>query len=200
MIAGILLTVVIVIGVMFLRNKEPDAPVVTVQGTPASVLEYCSDEGVKPCVVSFGLDMDGNMLVNLILPENSFPNFYLKIARGGNTLKYICRRVGTTPLSAYCFGEKLPPGELLHLMLFSIEDDALLSEGDLSIIGLALPTLAVVTPTFEESTPTEETAPLMTEEIPTESPTPIQLPPPATSTPTPLSYPNPTSYPNPSYP
>jgi len=204
MIVGILITVLFVAGFVALRGKRSNSSVEPGTVVPAFPLTYCGEEQDHPCIVSFGLDVDGNMLVNILLPEISFPNFYLRINRGESVLDYRCRRVTTAPLGAYCIGEKLPPGELLHVMLLAVRNDAVLAEGDLSIIGLALPTLAVVTPTIEESTPPDITATSLTEERPTEfpepSPTPFQKPLPATSTPTPLSYPNPTSYPNPSYP
>jgi hypothetical protein len=199
MVTGVLLTVVLVVGVMFLRNNKDDSegPASTGQNTPASTLVYCSDEEVKPCVVSFSLDADENMLVNILLPEVSFPNFHLEIRRGENTRDYKCQRISSALTNAFCLGEKLPPGENLHLTMYSTRDETLLAEGDLSIIGLALPTLAVVSPTSEIA-PTEPTAiPLPDDSTPT--PTQFQEllptePVPATPTPTQPSYPNP-SYP-----
>lgn len=194
-IAGILITVFLVVGIILLLNNNPDEPADTGQGTPVPALVYCSEEQVRPCVVSFSLDADGNMLVNILLPELSFPNFHLKIIRGENEADYRCQRVTTTLDSAYCIGEKMPPGELLHLKLISTRDETLLAEGDLSIIGLALPTVAVVSPTF--GTASTELA----TNVSTATPTRTQIPTPSrrTPTPTPPSYPGP-SYPNPSYP
>jgi hypothetical protein len=198
MIAGVLLTVVIVAAIMLLRNNEPDEPVVTGQETPVSLLAYCSEEGEKPCVVSFGLDADGNMLVNILLPELTFPNFRLEIMRGEATYEYDCRRVSTNLNNAYCIGAHLPPGESLHMMLLATRDDTLLSEGDLSIIGVVFPTLSVVSQT------PEPTAPAMTEIFLTGSPTifPTQVPEllPTKPKPTPNFTPTLPSYPSYPYP
>ena len=198
-IAGILVTIMIVVGTIFLRNNIPDEPIAESQGTPASVLVYCSEEQVRPCVVSFGVDVDGNMLVNFLLPELSFPNFHLKIVRGQSEYEYTCQRVGSSRNNAYCIGQVLPPGTPLHLMLFSTRDETLLAEGDLSIIGLVYPTLGVVsqTPEYAAPAPTEKAI----TKTPTSSPTPFQKTPVPSLSPTPASpsYPNP-SYPNPSYP
>lgn len=196
-VAGILITIVLVAGVLSLQIKSPEEPVNIGQGTPASSLVYCSEEDIKPCVVSFSVDVDGNMLVNILLPEISFPNFRLRIIRGEDEFDYKCQRVSTALTNAFCVGEKLPPGELLHLLLFSTKDETLLAEGDLSIIGLALPTLAVVSPTSEIA-PTEPTS------IPLpdgSTPTPTQFQEPIPTEPAP-AIPTPTrsSYPNPSYP
>ncbi|HEY5728698.1 MAG TPA: hypothetical protein VIS72_01510 [Anaerolineales bacterium] len=184
-----MITALLVVGIMLLRDR-PKGPVDVVQDAPVSGLAYCSEEQVRPCVVSFGIDADGAMLVNLLLPDLSFHPFFLKIVRDNVDINYTCLRVGASPNNAYCMGEKLPPGELLHLMLVSERDGLVLAEGDLSIIGLAFPTLeiAIATP---QRTSTASVA----------SPTPTQLPvfvlP--TSSATQSSYPNP-SYPNPSYP
>lgn len=196
-IAGIIVTVLIVIGVMFMQSGSTGEVAETIQGTPAADLVYCSEEQVRPCVVSFSIDADENMLVNILLPDLSFPSFYLKIRRGGSETDYKCQRVGTALNNAYCIGEKMPPGEILHLMLISTKDEALLAEGDLSIIALALPTLAVVSPTSETATPDLTTTPLAGTS--TMTPTQPQSPFPSKPTPTQSAYPNP-SYPKPSYP
>lgn len=139
---------------------------------PVVELAYCSDGQVKPCIVSFGVDADDKMLVNLLLPDVSFPAFHMKIVRGGDETSYQCQRLDTTLDSAYCIGEKMPPGEILHLMLISTSDETLLAEGDLSIIGLAflapedstltpipsptgLPTATVTTTVTVTPTPTQ---------------------------------------------
>lgn len=186
MVAGILVVVLLVAGTLLLTSNDTGTPQTAVQGTPASSLTYCGDDGTRPCVVSFSVDADGNMLVNLLMPDRFFPAFYLKVLRGAQEIIYDCRRVNTAPDSAYCIGEKLPPGEVLHLMLLSTRDDTLLAEGNLSIIGLAFPTVDVVT-----STPTTPTAAGTL----TVSPTPTR---PSFRTPTPTR--TAPSYPNPSYP
>lgn len=188
-VAGIVITLLLAVGLMVFQPGSPDDGAQEKnQSTPAASLAYCSDEQTRPCVVSFSVDVDGNMLVNLLLPDRSFPSFYLKVRRGEQEILYDCRRVNTVPNGAYCLGEKLPPGEVLHLMLFSTRDDILLAEGDLSIIGLAFPTMEVVTPTPITATP-------VTPGTPTVSPTPTR---PSFRTPTPTR--TAPSYPNPSYP
>ncbi|HSM71813.1 MAG TPA: hypothetical protein VK851_09730 [Anaerolineales bacterium] len=186
----ILIAFVMSIFVLFLiRSGRQTVPKTNVSGTAVSELAYCSDEQVRPCVVSFGLDADDNMLVNFLLPNHSYPDFYLRVVRGDVTVSYDCQRIAAAPKNAYCIGEKLPPGEHLHLMLISSADDAVLAEGILAIIGLAFPTLEITTATVS---PTE---PFVTITI---TPTAVQF---STRTPTPTkpSYPN-TSYPNTAYP
>lgn len=159
--------------------------------TPVSELTYCSDDQVKPCVVSFGVDADDNMLVNILVPNISYPDYYLKITRNGTdeTSIYKCLRIRSSPNSTYCIGAKMPPGETLHLLLISTKDDTLLAEGELSIVALAFPTLDVST-----STPEATLTP------PSVSPTPTDLTFPVPTKPQPPSPTRTPSYPNPPYP
>jgi hypothetical protein len=207
-IRGALFAVLIIIGVVALvalwrklttRSSEAG------QRTPISGLKYCGDDDVKPCVVSFGVDMDDNMIVNILVPSLTYPNYYLTITRNGTTEKsnYECLRVRSSPNSTYCIGPKMPPGETLHLTLVSTRDETILATGDLSIIALALPTLEILTST-PAIAPTEPTAmPAPTETFDFALPTSAT---PATATPTPpqpakqTQTPTQESYPNPSYP
>ena len=143
---GLLLALVLLLLARWYVGRT-DQPVEVDQNKPVLELEYCDDEQVKPCVTSFGLDVDGNMLVNILLPDLTFPGFYLEIVRGEVSVSYKCRRITATPKNAYCIGEKLPPGEALHLKLISTRDDVLLAQGTLFIIGLAFPTLEIAFPT-----------------------------------------------------
>lgn len=190
-VVGILVTVFLVVGVVSLRGNNADNPPDATQEGPVPELTYCNEEYSGPCIVSFGLDAEGNMLVNLLLPSLSFPHFRLKIVRGETEFHFNCRRLSVARNNAYCTGEKIPPGEILHLMLISTRGGDLLAEGYLSIIGLAFPTVEVVSAT-PEITPTESTATPLT----TGSPTSTPLTQPSTPTPTRTKP----SYPYPSYP
>jgi len=50
--ADILITIMVVIVVVLLQDKNSDELVDMVQDAPVSVLAYCSEEDVKPCVVA----------------------------------------------------------------------------------------------------------------------------------------------------
>jgi hypothetical protein len=194
-VAGVI-AALLVAGLIFLSSNDLSDPVETGQNAPVSGLAYCADEQVRPCVVSFSVDADDNMLVNLLLPASSFPSFYLEIARGGSETVYTCRRNGSAADNAYCTGPKQPPGETLTLRLISSRDETLLAQGDLSIIGLAFPTLGVAVTTPQEEAPAAVLITTITPTSPSFLPTRTR---PLPTFPT-LSYPNP-SYPNPtSYP
>jgi hypothetical protein len=184
------IAVVLVLGLIFLSSTPSNNLPETGENEPMSGLGYCSEEGTKPCVVSFSVNAQDTMLINFLLPDLSFPAFYMKITRGGVEITYACQRVSTAPNNAYCAGPKLSPGEVLTLKLISTRDETLLAQGDLSIIGLAFPTMGIAV-----STPQE--APTMLMVLPTPTALPLFVLP--TQTETQPSYPNP-SYPNPSYP
>lgn len=188
---------VIVIGSgSFLFNRWKSGQSGVGQRLPLQRLSYCSSDQVTPCIVSFSVDSDGNMLVNFLTAGAFYPDFYLKIKRGEEQHIYVCQKVNKFATSVYCTGAAMPLGEVLQFSIFSINEDVLLAEGNFAIIGLALGTPEVASPptlgTPLTSSPTEELLP--------GTPTLVQATP--TRTPTlPPSYPNPSattpSYPNP---
>ena len=174
------------------KNRQPQAH----QRLPISDLVYCNSQNLKPCIVSFGLDADGKMLVNLLIPASPYPDFYLTITNTSATNKYKCQPVKDFPTNIYCTGSEMYPGETLQFTLFSTADNSVLAEGKFAIIGLLLSTpvgeITTTLPTTEVAGTIETPTPLLLEiltPIPTQpisiSPTPTELTP---------------SYPNPSYP
>jgi len=162
-------------------------------------LKYCDTTNTTPCIVSIGLDEDSNMVVNLRV-SLSFPDFYLKIIRTRSEVIYPCQRVRGFPTSFYCIGGNVSPGEIPQFVLVSSENDIVLAQGSLPIIGQAFPTIEVarVMPTL---TATQEPGQEGTVVVSTPSnatPNPSN---PTTPTTRP-SYPNPTPARNntPSYP
>jgi hypothetical protein len=188
------LLVIVILSGLFLFNKWQGSQASVGQRFPLQRLSYCSSDQVTPCIVSFSLDADGNMLVNFLTAGAFYPDFYLKIKQGENNHIYTCQKVNKFATSVYCTGAAMPLGEVLQFSIFSINEDVLLAEGNLAIIGLALGTPEIV------SSPTIGTplTPSLTEVIPLQTPTGVRLTPVRTPT-LPPSYPN-TSYPNPSYP
>lgn len=165
--------------------------------SPVSKLAYCSSSDIKPCIVSFSLDSDRNMLVNVLTPGPSFPAFHLKIRQGKGEGLYECQKVERFPANVYCIGDEMRPGEVSQFMIISKNGDTLLAEGSFAIIGLAL-----ATPEFALPTSSDEPTASPTQGLAIETAAPTKSTPrpstPSRSTPSP-SYPNP-SYSNPSYP
>jgi len=183
---AVVLVVLVIAGVVYLFSRFKTHPQAK-QRALISELVYCNSHDLRPCIVSFSVDADGNMLVNLLIPASDYPDFYLTISSSDVTNRYECQQVEDFPTNIYCTGAEMYPGEPLQFNIIALEDETILAEGNFAIIGLLLPNPA------EEATTTA---------LVTESPTPFLLdfPTPSptlrvTATRTP-SYPNPTSYPN----
>lgn len=168
------LIILLIYGLLWWQSRRSG----TGQRSPISDLGYCSSNDARPCIASFSLDSDGNMLVNVLTSGLSFPDFYLKIIHSKGENIYECEKAKRFSISVYCTGEAMRLGEVLHFMLISVDGEATLAEGHFAIIGMALstPEIALPSPTIDL------TASAM---------------PDGSKTPTP-SYPNP--YPNPPYP
>jgi len=126
------------------------------QDKPVAELNYCDVDASRLCVVSFGIDLNGRMLVNFMAPNESFPDFYLKIQRAEGESIYECQKVEGFPASIYCIGERIPFGEIFEVQVFTQDGDELIARGSLAISSLAHPTLSstYITPTFGARTST----------------------------------------------
>jgi hypothetical protein len=108
------------------------------QRFPLQELKYCSSNPVKPCVVSFSQDSEGNMLVNFLTDGAFYPDFYLKIKSGENEHIYVCEKVNTFATSVYCTGKVLSVGQVLQFFIISLNEEVVLAQGNFPIIGMAL--------------------------------------------------------------
>lgn len=116
---------------------------------PVPSLRYCSSEPYRPCILSFNVDSQENMMVNILADYSSFPNFYLKIRQDQTENIYKCQKVQGFSTNFSCKGEKMPVGKTLQFLVLSTKEDALLAEGSFPIIGMAVATPEVYsTPTF----------------------------------------------------
>lgn len=197
-IAALLIT--LMISGVFLFNTWKSSRASVDKRFPLQRLSYCSSDQVTPCIVSFSLDSDGNMLVNFLTTGAFYPDFYLKIRQNEDNHIYPCQKVNKFATSIYCTGAAMPLGEVLQFSIFSINEDVLLAEGNFAIIGMALGTPEI----FSSPTLGTPLTPSPTESLIAQTSTPGRVTPTRTSTPTPTlnpSYPNPTSrtpsYPNP---
>ena len=107
---------------------------------PLPPIGYCPADQAEPCIVSFTLDPDGTMVINIRTENRSLPTFNLKIKRGEDENFYVCRRANGFSLNIICTGQAMPAGESLQFLLLSKRDNTLLAEGTFPIIGLALAT------------------------------------------------------------
>lgn len=108
---------------------------------------YCSSSQVRPCVLSFNLNLDGTMLIN-ILAKGYSEDFYVKIKQDGDEHVYTCKKAEEYSTSVSCTGEAMPIGQTLSFLIVAPEGDTTLAEGSFPIIGMALATPEIrMTPT-----------------------------------------------------
>jgi hypothetical protein len=146
-ILAVFLTLVISGSILLLRQWN-SRQAETGQREPLQGLSYCSSIQFRPCILSFSIDADENMVINL-LTERRATNIYLKVKQEKRETIYKCQKVEGFSTSLACTGEKLPVGEALSFVIVSTEEDVALAEGTFPIIGLAIATPEIfVTPTF----------------------------------------------------
>lgn len=181
-LAVLIILVIVGLGFRLARLKNPPQ---ASKRALVSELTYCNSNDNRPCIVSFSLDADNTMLVNILTPDSPYPDFYLKISNAYEEHKYECQPVEGFPTNVYCTGMEMYPGTVLHFVIISSDAERVLAEGSFAIIGLLLATPGVEVTETALATEVSGTA------GPTEFPTPILL---GSPTPTRPSYPNP-SYP-----
>ena len=118
------------------------------QREPLPSLGYCAPGQARPCVLSFNLNSDGKLVINIRTDDPSSLDYYIKIKHGKDENTYGCLRAGGFSSSVSCIGDIMPIGEVLQFLVISKKDNRLLAEGQFPIIGLALATPDfAVTPT-----------------------------------------------------
>lgn len=115
---------------------------------PLARLGYCSQETVKPCILSFHLDSDGRLVINLLTEGSPEPDFYLKVKQGRHENLYICQKAKGFSNQVACVGKTVPVGEVAQFILINPHDSKPFAEGRFPVIGLALATPGIApTPT-----------------------------------------------------
>lgn len=186
----VLISIIALVGIFrFLSNRQA--------GNARShivPLGYCTASDIKPCIVSFSVDSDNQMLVNILIPAG-YSDFYLTISSDSAENKYECERLPDFPNNVTCTGAQMYPGPQLHFLLISTLTGQTFAKGDFAIIGLMLPSPVAegTEPPAATEAPIEaavllETPTALSFELPTPSPAP-------TLQPTASSYPNPSYYP-----
>lgn len=140
--------ILVISGTIILLRQSNSRQAGTGHREPLQALSYCSSNQIRPCILSFSLDADGKMVINM-LADRRATDVYLKTRQGERETKYPCEKVQGFSTNLVCTGEQMPVGEALSFLLVSAEEDMELAEGTFPIIGLAIATPEIfVTPTF----------------------------------------------------
>jgi len=164
---------------------------------PVLKIGYCGAEPEELCVLSFGRDLDENMVVNVFVPDRKFPAFYLKIKRAATESVYECEKDKEVPTNIYCYGDMVNLQERMEVRLFANADEHLVAAGTFTLKAILISESSQLGGMNDTATPPMEKTPSSTDvfNTPTETETPT---PTLTLTPD-TSYPD-SSYPNSSYP
>lgn len=138
-IAGIFALVCIVLLAMFGWTAFSQ------RGTPSPTSEpdafgYCGAELSELCVVSFGRDAFGDTIVNLYVPQKTYPPFYLNIVRRSGEGRYECVGNKSIKTSFYCTGDPINLGEGFEIQMLSEKDDRLLARGTFTLTAFLVTT------------------------------------------------------------
>lgn len=120
-------------GVVLLRQTSSE-----VAAESILKISYCGVDPEELCVLSFGRDLEDNMVINLFVPDRNFPYFYLKIKRTVVESIYECEKDKEVPTSVYCTGESIGLQEKMEINLISKEDDHLMAVGKLALLAVLL--------------------------------------------------------------
>jgi hypothetical protein len=190
LLAGFILIGLIVCGVIGYLNdsgrvspNKAEADDFMATDTPAAIdLVYCSSPA-SLCIISFGQDNAGNMLIVIRNKIPGLDEFYAKLDPAEPSNLYPCQKVQFASDIYYCLGSLIPDGTMVTMRVYSKSDDQLIASGRIPVSTVATPTPnKTITPT-KAITPTKTVTPT-TASKPTGTMTP-------SATKTSQAYPNP---------
>lgn len=147
------------------RTEETPEPTVV----PVSI-NYCGEKLTDLCVVSFSRDVFGNTIINLYVPIQRHPIFYLNIIRQSGESRFECEWEKKIRTSVHCEGSAINLGEGFKMQVVSVKEDRLIAQGDFTLTAYL-----VTTQTADGEPPASDTPePVSTEDaISTLTETPV---------------------------
>ena len=147
LLAGFILIGLIVCGVVGYLNDSGRVSLTKAKAddfmatdTPAAIdLVYCSSPA-SLCIISFGQDNAGNMLIVI---KNKIPGvdeFYAKLDPAKPSNLYPCQKVQFASDIYYCLGSLIPDGTMVTMRVYSKSDDQLIASGRIPVSTIATPT------------------------------------------------------------
>lgn len=135
---------------------------------PVIKMGYCGAVSEGVCILSFGRDLEGNMVISLFVPDRDFPEFYLQVKRAAVDGRYECYKNGEVPTNVYCVGDPIALQEKMEVTLVSIEDEQVLAAGNFILESVRLsPTQVFELPTATGTPATSTPSPTPSRRTPT---------------------------------
>ncbi len=147
-ISGILLAVLLASSLAILDLRKPKNVIDRVT--------LCDADARELCIVNFGTDILGNMIINFQLPDTDYPLFYVKASNRGIVNAYPCE-TSSSAANVSCNGARTPLGEYLDVEVYSAGEDTLMAQGRFIVSALLR-----ITPDSPKDggTPTDELTPI----------------------------------------
>ena len=147
-IAGLALLALILCGMIGYINRagtslSTQAKTETALSGADHRLWYCSMPA-SICVVSFGQDSAGNMLI-VLMNNRPETEIYARLVPSETGEIYSCQKVEFSPDTYYCVGHQVLEGTTITLEIYAKQGDMLLASGELPVQYGATP---MVTPTW----------------------------------------------------
>ncbi|MFH1184989.1 MAG: hypothetical protein V1755_08110, partial [Chloroflexota bacterium] len=132
---------------------------------PALVLSRCDEVQDILCLLTFGIEPPGEMLIVLLASPGLPRGLEAVVTHKESTVSYPCEATDESTTVIYCIGPQIPLGSSLRIEVYATIERIHLAGGDFVLAALALPTVSGDGASF----PT--VAPLMTAR-PTRTPMP----------------------------
>lgn len=123
---------------------------------PYTTIQYCRNNPQELCLLSFGRDVYGNAVINVFIPDEEFPEFYLRIVRATDEIIYVCTK-GEESSTIICKGDALNLGERVEIFVTSTESYQIIAQGTFLIKAIYISpeinqpaTVSTPTPLAEE--------------------------------------------------
>ncbi len=166
---------------------------------PVLKIGYCGAEPEELCILSFGRDVDENMVVNIFVPDRKLPAFYLKIKKAAGESVYECEKDKEVRTNVFCYGDMVNLQERMEVSLFSKKEEQLIAVGAFTLKAILLSEPSLAKESVGSSTPQSVVdEPTVSAFFNSPFATPARTPTPASIS-TPIQTPE-ASYPNSSYP
>lgn len=166
LIAAVLICVMLVVGLTWLATREKDTPA---PATEPIRISYCGADLTALCVVSFSRNVFGDTVINLYVPMQKYPAFYLNIIRQSGESRFECEWETKVRTNVHCTGEAINLGEGFQMQFLSIKDSVMIARGDFTLTAYLVTTQTADGELNVSDTP----APVSTEKT---SPTPTETP------------------------
>ena len=103
-------------------------------------ITLCDLDARDLCIVTFGTDISGRMIINFQLPGADYPAFYVHGANRETDNTYKCETAKAVPTTVYCTGMRTPLGEAIDIKVFATENNLLIARGKIVVSAMIFST------------------------------------------------------------